>query len=197
MRAVIWMHTRELLNARPATELLPTVLAAAVLLELAPVGAGLILASPLIGASLGAELASMRLGNRLMHLSCSAYRRCGQLVAPRVGVCAVGCWDATRLLAVLGISSGYAAEWIAGHTTWLKYRAAVLQELQLNEVLPAGFDAASLERWSERQAVLSASTRRAARKASAGEAATDSVVVCSLLVLATDVLLVGVIRVLV
>src|SRR5215218_689957 len=58
---VIWLHTRDVLarTGTGAVEYLPTFLAAAVLLELAPVGAGLIVAAR-TGASLGAELAAMR-----------------------------------------------------------------------------------------------------------------------------------------
>ena len=63
---VIWLHTRDVLarTGTGAVEYLPTFLSAAVLLELAPVGAGLIVAAR-TGASLGAELASMRVGEQL------------------------------------------------------------------------------------------------------------------------------------
>ena len=63
---VIWLHTRDVLErtGTGAVEYLPTFLAAAVLLELAPVGAGLIVAAR-TGASLGAELASMRVSEQI------------------------------------------------------------------------------------------------------------------------------------
>src|SRR6186997_111941 len=61
---VIWMHTRSSMEKAGTTEYLPTVLSAAVLLELAPIAAGLILAAR-TGASLGAELASMRVTEQI------------------------------------------------------------------------------------------------------------------------------------
>ena len=42
------------------------------------------------------------------------------------------------LITMLALGSGFVAETITGQTTWLKYQTAVLQELNLNEVLPAG-----------------------------------------------------------
>src|SRR5262249_25455275 len=62
--AVVWMHTHAALARTGAQDYLPTVLAAAVLLELAPIGAGLIVAAR-TGASLGAELGAMKLGEQL------------------------------------------------------------------------------------------------------------------------------------
>ena len=43
--AVVWMHTHAVLARTGTAEYLPTALAAAVLLELAPIGAGLIVAA--------------------------------------------------------------------------------------------------------------------------------------------------------
>src|ERR1700691_2330843 len=50
--AVIWMHTHSVLARTGAVDYLPTVLAAAVLLELAPIAAGLIVAAR-TGSALG------------------------------------------------------------------------------------------------------------------------------------------------
>src|SRR5436190_22139998 len=60
---VVWLHTRDVLaqTFAQAVAYLPTFLGAAVTLELSPLAAGLILASR-TGASLGAELASMKVG---------------------------------------------------------------------------------------------------------------------------------------
>ena len=44
--AVVWMHTHAALARTGAVDYLPTVLAAAVLLELAPIGAGLCPVTP-------------------------------------------------------------------------------------------------------------------------------------------------------
>ena len=82
---VIWLHTRDVLarTGTGAVEYLPTFLAAAVLLELAPVGAGLIVAVR-TGASLGAELASMRVGEQLDALELLGVSPLARLIGPRV-----------------------------------------------------------------------------------------------------------------
>ena len=85
---VIWLHTRDVLarTGTGAVEYLPTFLSAAVLLELAPVGAGLIVAA-CTGASLGAELASMRVGEQLDALELLGVSPLKRLIAPRVLAC--------------------------------------------------------------------------------------------------------------
>ena len=85
---VIWLHTRDVLARAEsgAVELLPTVLAAAVLLELAPVGAGLIVAAR-TGASLGAELASMKVGEQIDALQLLGVSPLRRLIGPRVLAC--------------------------------------------------------------------------------------------------------------
>jgi len=190
---VIWMQTRGILDRTAgATELLPTVLAAAVLLELAPIGAGLIVAAR-TGASLGAELSAMRVGEQvdaLELLGVSPWRR---LVGPRVLACVLATPVLHVLIAALALGSGFAAELLTGHTTWLKYRAAVTAELRLADVVPAGLKTVAFG-WLV--GVTGAFTGLTARGGSegVGRAATDSVVACCLLVLAADVVLVGLIR---
>ncbi len=194
--AVIWMHTRGVLERTAgATELLPTVLAAAVLLELAPIGAGLIVAAR-TGASLGAELASMRVGEQVDALELLGVSPMRRLVGPRVWACVLAVPMLYVLVAALAIGSGFVAETAAGQTTWLKYRAAVLQELRLNEVVPAGLKTVAFGALVGATGCFVGLTARGGSEG-VGKAATDSVVVCSLLVLAADVLLVGLIRVLV
>jgi phospholipid/cholesterol/gamma-HCH transport system permease protein len=192
---VIWVHTRGVLarTSPDAVEYLPTVLAAAVLLELGPIGAGLIVASR-TGASLGAELASMRLGEQvdaLELLGVSPFRR---LVGPRILACVLATPLLHVIIATLAIGSGYVAEAIAGHTTWLKYEHSVLQELRLADVLPAGLKTLV---FGGLVGVTGCFLGLSAHGGSegVGKAATDSVVASVLLVLGADVFLVGLIRI--
>src|SRR5438270_2097424 len=85
---VIWIHTRGVLarTGGGAVEYLPTFLAAAVLLELAPIGAGLIIAAR-TGASLGAELASMRVAEQIDALEMLGVSPRRRLIGPRVLAC--------------------------------------------------------------------------------------------------------------
>ena len=195
--AVVWMHTRGVLErtGTGAVELLPTFLAAAVLLELAPIGAGLIVAAR-TGASLGAELAAMRVNEQIDALELLGVSPMRRLVAPRVLACVLAVPLLHVLIASIALGSGFLAESIVGQTTWLRYQTAVLRELYLIDVVPAllktlvfGFLVGVTG------CFVGLRTRGGSEEV--GTAATDSVVACSLLVLLADVLLVGLTRLLV
>jgi phospholipid/cholesterol/gamma-HCH transport system permease protein len=191
---VIWLHTRDVLarTGTGAVEYLPTFLAAAVLLELAPVGAGLIVAAR-TGASLGAELAAMRVSEQIDALELLGVSPVRRLVGPRVLACILAVPILHVLIATTAIGSGFLAESATGSTTYLKYNTAALRELVLQDVIPAalktlafGFVVGAVGCY------IGMNPRDGAE--GVGRAATDSVVACSLLVLVADVLLVLVIK---
>lgn len=191
---VIWLHTRDVLarTGTGAVEYLPTFLSAAVLLELAPVGAGLIVAAR-TGASLGAELASMRVGEQLDALELLGVSPLARLIGPRVLACILAVPVLHVAIAVIALGSGFAAESITGSTTLLKFDAAAMQELYLNDVVPAAMKTLAFG------LVVGVTgcfigLRAGEGSEGVGRAATDSVVMCSLFVLAADVLLVGLIK---
>lgn len=191
--AVVWMQARGVLaRTAGAAELLPTVLAAAVLLELAPVGAGLIVAAR-SGAALGAELGSLRLSEQVDALELLGVRPVRRLVAPRVVACVVATPALHVLVAALALGSGYVAEVLTGGTSWLKYRAAVLGELRLADVLPAGLKTVAFG-WLVGVAGSFTGLSATGGSEGVGRATTAGVVRCCLLVLAADVFLVGLIR---
>jgi phospholipid/cholesterol/gamma-HCH transport system permease protein len=193
---VIWVHTRGVLarTGTGAVELLPTFLSAAVLLELAPIAAGLILAAR-TGASLGAEFASLKVSEQVDALELLGVSPVRALVGPRVLACVLAGPLLHVLIAGLAVGGGFLAESLAGHTTYLRYSTAVLRELRLAEVVPAGLKPLAF-------GLLVGATgcfrglRAAGGSEGVGRAATDAVVACSLLVLLADVLLVGLIQVL-
>lgn len=187
---VIWLHTRDVLarTGTGAVEYLPTFLAAAVLLELAPVGAGLIVAAR-TGASLGAELAAMRVSEQIDALELLGVSPVRRLVGPRVLACVLAVPLLHILIAATALGSGFVAESVTGSTTYLKYDTAALRELVLQDVIPAalktlafGFVVGAVGCY------IGMNPRDGAE--GVGRAATDSVVACSLLVLVADVLLV-------
>ena len=191
--AVVWMQARGILaRTAGAAELLPTVLSAAVLLELAPVGAGLILAAR-TGAALGAELASLRLSEQVEALELLGVSPTRRLVAPRVWACVVAAPALHVLVAALALASGYAAELLTGQTTWLKYQAAVMGELKLGDVVPAGLKTLAFG-WLVGVTGTFTGLGASGGSEGVGRATTASVVRCCLLVLAADVFLVGLIR---
>jgi len=191
---VIWLHTRDVLarTGTGAVEFLPTFLAAAVLLELAPVGAGLIVAAR-TGASLGAELASMKVGEQIDALQLLGVSPLRRLVGPRILACVFAVPVLHILIAGTAILSGFVAEVASGQTTVLKYQTAVLRELYLSDVLPAALKTLAFGLVVGLVGCYIGLTAGEGSEG-VGRAATDSVVVCSLFVIATDVFLVSLIK---
>ena len=191
---VIWLHTRDVLarTGTGAVEYLPTFLAAAVLLELAPVGAGLIVAAR-TGASLGAELASMRVSEQIDALELLGVSPMRRLVGPRVLACVLAVPLLHILIAATALGSGFVAELATGSTTYLKYNTAALRELVLQDVIPAGLKTLVFGLVVGVTGCFIGMNSRGDSEG-VGRAATDSVVACSLLVLLADVLLVLLIK---
>ena len=193
--AVIWLQTRAVLEQFPgANDLLPTILTAAVLLELAPVGAGLIVAAR-TGASLGAELSSMKLGEQVDALELLGQSPRRILVGPRILACVLAVPLLHVLVSLIAIGSSFAGEAVAGGGNRLKYGGAVEAELanRLFEVMLAAIKPVifggligAMGCW--------VGLRADGGSEGVGRAATDGVVKCSLLVLTADVLMVGAIR---
>jgi phospholipid/cholesterol/gamma-HCH transport system permease protein len=191
--AVVWMHTRSILERSVGNaEYLPTALAAAVLLELGPVGAGMIVAAR-TGATLGAELSSMTVNEQVDALELLGVSPMNRLVGPRVLACVLAVPLLHVVVSGLAIGSGFVAEVAGGSMTWAKYQSLVLQELRLNEVLPAGLKTLAFGALIGATGCFVGLTARGGSEG-VGKAATNSVVACTLLVLIADVLLVGVIR---
>jgi phospholipid/cholesterol/gamma-HCH transport system permease protein len=136
---VVWIHLRGALisvGGRGAAEYLPQAQALAVVLEFAPLGAGLIVAGR-SGASLGAELGSMKLTEQIDALELLGLSPLRELVGPRVLGCMIALPLLTVFIAYLAILSGYAAEAVGGSMTWTQYTNATLRVLTPNDVIPA------------------------------------------------------------
>lgn len=190
--AVVWMHTYGVLSRTQTVDYLPTVLAAAVLLELAPIGAGLIVAAR-TGASLGAELGAMKQGEQLDALELLGLPPIRVLVGPRVLACILAMPLLHIYIAALALFSGYVAENIVGSTNWQKFQTASLQELHPEDVIPAAIKTMVFG-FLVGAAGCYHGMRAEGGTEGVGRAATAGVVAACLLVLAADVLLVGLIR---
>jgi phospholipid/cholesterol/gamma-HCH transport system permease protein len=190
--AVVWMHTHAVLARTGTADYLPTVLAAAVLLELAPIGAGLIVAAR-TGAALGAELGAMKLGEQIDALEMLGISPVRVLVGPRVLACMIALPLLHIFISALALLSGFAAENLVGSTNWLKYQSACLRELYPNEVIPAALKTIVFGYFIG-VAGCFAGIRAHGGTEGVGRAATQGVVTACLLVLASDVLLVGIIQ---
>jgi phospholipid/cholesterol/gamma-HCH transport system permease protein len=141
---VVWMHLRGALahvGGPGAVQYLPQALALAVVLEFAPLGAGLIVAGR-SGASLGAELGSMRLTEQIDALEVLGLSPLRELVGPRVLACTVALPLLTVFIAYLAVGSGCVAEALGGSMTLTQYRNESLRVLYPADVIPA-----VLKRW--------------------------------------------------
>jgi phospholipid/cholesterol/gamma-HCH transport system permease protein len=192
---VIWLHLRGVLyrfGGPQAVQYLPQALALAVVLEFAPIGAGLIVAGR-SGASLGAELGSMRLTEQIDALEVLGLSPLRFLVGPRVLACMLALPLLTIFIAYLAIAGGFAAEWLGGSMTWLQYQNECLRNLRLQDVVPAtlktavfGYLIGVTGCWCGLQAEGGTE--------GVGRAATRGVVLSTFLVLASNVVLVRLIQ---
>lgn len=124
---VTWVHLRGVVNPMVRDQV-PEYVALAVVLEFAPLGAGLILAGR-SGASLGAELGSMRLSEQIDALEVLGLSPMKQLVGPRVLAAMLMLPLLTILMAYIAIGSSFLAEMLGGSMFWTQYQNAVLKGL--------------------------------------------------------------------
>jgi phospholipid/cholesterol/gamma-HCH transport system permease protein len=133
---VTWLQTHRLLTTIGFAAQLPSVLAAAVLVETGPVLASLLVAGRM-GAGLAAELGSMALTEELDARDVLGAPTIPTLIAPR----AIACLAAVPLLTVLidaaALAGGLAAELAAGSLSAATFGARALDFLRLSDVIPA------------------------------------------------------------
>jgi phospholipid/cholesterol/gamma-HCH transport system permease protein len=196
--AVVWMHLRgalEQVAGRGAVQYLPQALALAVVLEFAPIAAGLIVAGR-SGASLGAELGSMRLTEQIDALEILGVSPFRLLVAPRVLACMLALPLLTVFIDYLAIFSGYLAELTtSGGLSLTQYRNEVLRVLTPRDVVPATLKTVVFG-WLIGVTGCYCGLSAQGGTEGVGRAATRGVVLSIFLVLVADVVLVRVIQVL-
>jgi phospholipid/cholesterol/gamma-HCH transport system permease protein len=132
MGAVVWLHLRGSLfrvGGPGALRYLPEGLALAVVLEFAPIAAGLIVAGR-SGAGLGAELGAMRLTEQIDALEVLGRSPLRELVAPRVLGCMLALPLLTVFIAYLALASGALAEAVGGTLTLTQFRGECLEALR-------------------------------------------------------------------
>jgi phospholipid/cholesterol/gamma-HCH transport system permease protein len=134
--AVLWLQLHTIFQRFGAREALPQALALAVVLEFAPIGAGLIVAGR-SGSSLGAELGSMRLTEQIDALEVLGLPPLHYLVAPRVLACMVTLPLVTIFMGYLAITAGALADTLGGSLSWRAYLNETIRALTLRDVLPS------------------------------------------------------------
>jgi phospholipid/cholesterol/gamma-HCH transport system permease protein len=194
MGAVIWMHMHGVLTRLGTgyTSLLPQYLALAVVLEFAPLGAGLIVAGR-TGAMLGAELASMRLTEQIDALEAMGLSPLRLLIAPRVWACIGALPLLTVAIAAISIGGSYVAEWLGGNMTWGEYSTATLRDLRIRDVITATLKTGVFGYLIAAAGCYAGMTAQGGTEG-VGRAATRGVVWSTFLVVISDVLLVRIIQ---
>jgi phospholipid/cholesterol/gamma-HCH transport system permease protein len=192
---VTWMQVRRLLAEYGAEQNLPSVLAAAVLVETGPVLASLLVAGRM-GAGLGAELGSMTMTEEIDAREVLGAPTIGSIVAPRAIACALAVPLLTILLDASALLGGLVAELAGGSLSAEAFQSRALDYLRLSDVIPAtlktvvfGFLVALIGCWTGLNADRSTEA--------VGKAATQGVVRSMLAVFAANVVLVPIIQALV
>ena len=190
---VIWLHLHRVLERFGAAGVLPQAVALAVVLEFAPTGAGLIVAGR-SGASLGAELGSMRLTEQIDALEALGLSPLHLLVAPRVLACILALPLLTAFIIYFALAGSYAAEAVGGNLSWVQYRTESLRGLRLEDVVPATLKTMVFGYLIGTTGCYLGMSATGGTEG-VGRAATRSVVVSTFLVLAANVVLVRLIQI--
>jgi phospholipid/cholesterol/gamma-HCH transport system permease protein len=132
---VVWIHLHGVVE-RAYIHKVPEYLALAVVLEFAPLGAGLVVAGR-SGASLGAELASMRLTEQIDALEVLGLSPWRVLVGPRVLACMVALPIMTIYMAFIALAGSFLAEMLGGSLSWTQYQVDLLRGLAQAKAIPA------------------------------------------------------------
>jgi phospholipid/cholesterol/gamma-HCH transport system permease protein len=196
---VVWLHLRGALYrfvGSEADEYLPRALAMGVVLEFAPIAAGL-LAAARTGASLGAELGSMRLTEQVDALEVLGLSPLRELVAPRLLACMLALPILTLFIMYVALGAGYLAEVVGGSGSMplLRYIDLCRQDLQLHDMIAATLKTVVFGYLVGVVGCWYGMTARGGTEG-VGQAATGSVVVSVFLVVVADVVLVKVIQLL-
>jgi phospholipid/cholesterol/gamma-HCH transport system permease protein len=191
---VLSMHTRASLERFGAESLIPAGLALALVKETGPLTAGLLL-SGRIGAGIGAELGAMKVTEQVDALEATAVDSFKFLVVTRVLACVIALPLLTTVMNACGILGGFFAEHAITGMSARLYLNASFSMIDFSDLLPAtlktmvfGVIIATVSSY------LGLETEGGTE--GVGRASTQSVVLSSVLIIATNVLLVRAIMVL-
>jgi phospholipid/cholesterol/gamma-HCH transport system permease protein len=189
--AVMTLHTRNTLVMFGAGAIIPAVQAVSFFVEIGPLVAGLLLAGR-VGSGIGAVLANMRASEQIDAIESLSIDSFKYLVVPRVLACVIALPLLTLFMDFAGLLGGFLSEALASRIPLPLYLNRAFESLQWsNFIAPTlktavfGFIIGSIS------AYFGFTTDKGAK--GVGEAATNSVVISSLLIIVADVLLIKVI----
>ena len=186
--AVMTLHTRSTLVMFGATAMIPTVQAVSFIVEIGPLVAALLVAGR-AGSGIGAVLANMRATEQIDAVESLSIDSFKILVVPRVLACVIALPLLTLFMDFSGLLGGLVSEFFASHISPELYVNRAFDFLQWsNFIAPTlktavfGFIIGSVSSY------FGYTTNKGAL--GVGEAATNSVVVSSLLIIVADVVLI-------
>ncbi len=186
--AVMTLHTRSTLVMFGATAMIPAVQAVSFFVEIGPLVAGLLLAGR-VGSGIGAVLANMRASEQIDAIESLSIDSFKFLVVPRVLACVIALPLLTLFMDFAGLLGGFLSEELSSHIGPTLYINRAFDYLQWsNFIAPTlktavfGFIIGSVSSY------FGYTTDKGAQ--GVGEAATNSVVLSSLLIIVADVLLI-------
>jgi len=185
---VMTIHTRSTLVTFGASAMIPTVQALAFFVEIGPLVAGLLLDGR-VGSGIGAVLANMRAAEQIDAIESLSIDSFKLLVIPRVIACVIALPLLTLFMDFAGLLGGYLSEFAASGMSFDLYITRAFANFEwANFIAPTlkttvfGFIIGTVSSY------FGYTTNQGA--AGVGRAATNSVVVSSLLVIVADVVLV-------
>jgi phospholipid/cholesterol/gamma-HCH transport system permease protein len=189
--AVMTLHTRNTLVTFGAGAIIPAVQALSFFVEIGPLVAGLLL-SGRVGSGIGAVLANMRASEQIDAIESLSIDSFKFLVVPRVLACVIALPLLTLFMDFAGLLGGFLSEALTSHIPLQLYLSRAFENLEWsNFIAPTlktavfGFIIGSISSY------FGFTTDKGAK--GVGEAATNSVVISSLLIIVADVLLIKVI----
>jgi phospholipid/cholesterol/gamma-HCH transport system permease protein len=186
--AVMTLHTRSTLITFGAEVEIPTVQSLAFFVEIGPLVAGLLLAGR-VGSGIGAVLANMRVTEQIDAIESLSVDSFKFLVVPRVVACVIAMPLLTLFMDFSGLLAGFVAEHAASHISFHLYITRAFASLDWANFIPPtlktavfGFIIGTVS------AYFGYTTNEGAQ--GVGKAATNSVVLSSLVLIVSDVILV-------
>ena len=189
--AVMTLHTRGTLVMFGATAMIPAVQAVSFFVEIGPLVAGLLLAGR-VGSGIGAVLATMRASEQIDAIESLSIDSFKLLVVPRVLACVIALPLLTLFMDFAGLMGGFVSEGLASHIAPGLYLGRAFDHLQWsNFIAPTAKTAVFGFIIGCVSSYFGYTTDKGAQ--GVGEAATNSVVLSSLLIIVADVLLIKII----
>jgi len=185
---VMTLHTRSTLVTFGAAAMIPAVQALSFFVEIGPLVSGLLVAGR-VGSGIGAVLANMRATEQIDGIESLSIDAFKFLVVPRVIACVLCMPLLTLFMDFAGLLGGFLSEFVSSHISFHLYLSRAFMNLDWsNFIAPTmktavfGFIIGAVS------AYYGYTTNEGAR--GVGRAATNSVVVSSLLIILADVILV-------